>query len=60
MTATVSTYCGHCGLSLAGGAHEVCRRRAELEPPRYCIQCGRKLAVQVLPTGYVARCVRCG
>ena len=27
--------------------------------PRFCVNCGRKLAVQVLPTGYEARCVSC-
>ena len=30
-----------------------------LDPPRYCTRCGRKLKVQVLPTGYTATCVRC-
>ena len=60
MTATVSTYCGHCGLSLAGGAHEVCRRRAELEPPRYCSECGRRMVVQVTPDRWTARCAAHG
>ena len=60
MTATVSTYCGHCGLSLAGGAHEVCRRRAELEPPRYCSKCGRRMVVQVTPDRWTARCAAHG
>jgi hypothetical protein len=60
VTATVSTYCGHCGLSLAGGAHEVCRRRAELEPPRYCSECGRRMVVQVTPDRWTARCAAHG
>jgi hypothetical protein len=60
VTATVSTYCGHCGLSLAGGAHEVCRRRAELEPPRYCSECGRRMVVQVAPDRWTARCAAHG
>jgi hypothetical protein len=50
-------YCSGCGRPLADGMHVRCSR--PLDPPRYCEQCGRKLAVQVLPTGYVARCVRC-
>ncbi len=56
----MSTYCGHCGLSLAGGAHEVCRRRAELEPPRYCSECGRRMVVQVTPDRWTARCAAHG
>jgi hypothetical protein len=60
VTATVSTYCGHCGLSLAGGAHEVCRWRAELEPPRYCSECGRRMVVQVTPDRWTARCAAHG
>jgi len=60
VTATVSTYCGHCGLSLAGRAHEVCRRRAELEPPRYCSECGRRMVVQVTPDRWTARCAAHG
>jgi hypothetical protein len=49
-------YCDGCGRSQAG--HESCRTITD--PPRYCVRCGRKLAVQVLPTGYTARCVSCG
>jgi hypothetical protein len=56
VTATVTTYCGHCGLSLAGRAHEVCARRLELEPPRYCSECGRRMVVQVTPDHWAARC----
>lgn len=36
------------------------RRRAATDPPRFCPACGRKLAVQVLPIGWTARCVSCG
>ncbi|HLM96142.1 MAG TPA: hypothetical protein VK283_07485 [Acidimicrobiales bacterium] len=28
----------------------------ELDPPRFCTKCGRRMAVTVTPTGYVARC----
>jgi len=28
----------------------------DLDPPRFCTECGRRLAVQVYPTRVVARC----
>jgi hypothetical protein len=49
-------YCDGCGVSHPD--HATCRKLTD--PPRYCVRCGRKLAVQVLPTGYTARCVTCG
>jgi hypothetical protein len=51
-----STYCGRCGKPEVGGDHAVCLRALALEPPRYCAQCRRRLIVQVLPTGWTARC----
>ena len=33
---------------------------AGLEPPRYCQLCGRRMKVQVRPTGWVAECSRHG
>ena len=27
-----------------------------LDPPRFCPECGRRMAVTVIPTGWVARC----
>ena len=48
-------YCGHCG-EPAPAPHPACVARLSLEPPRYCTQCRRRLIVQVLPTGYRARC----
>ena len=51
----VVPFCGHCG-EPAPSAHPVCVERLRLEPPRYCAQCRRRLIVQVLPTGYTARC----
>ena len=48
-------YCGHCGEPLTV-PHQRCAERLELEPPRYCPECRRRLIVQVLPTGYLARC----
>ena len=49
-------YCGRCGEPEAAGGHEPCRAFAELEPPRYCARCRRRMVVQVLPRGWTARC----
>jgi hypothetical protein len=54
-TDTVVPYCGHCGEPRTA-PHPACEARLELEPPRYCPQCRRRLIVQVLPVGYTARC----
>jgi hypothetical protein len=56
----MAAFCGHCGLLLDGGAHEACARRLELEPPRYCPECGRRMVVQVTPDHWTARCVEHG
>lgn len=48
--------CGHCGESLADRAHDDCRRMLTLEPPRFCPACGRRMVVQVTPTGWSATC----
>jgi GNAT superfamily N-acetyltransferase len=53
-------YCDQCGEPLTGEGHERCRRGRELEPPRYCPQCRRRMVVQVAPTGWTARCVEHG
>ncbi|HEY7048740.1 MAG TPA: hypothetical protein VH373_16080 [Jatrophihabitantaceae bacterium] len=50
-------YCDRCG---ERGVHAECRRARELEPPRYCAQCRRRMVVQVTPTGWTARCVEHG
>jgi hypothetical protein len=42
------------------GDHAACRRALVLEPPRYCGECRRRLIVQVLPTGWTARCSKHG
>ncbi|MFD3812443.1 hypothetical protein [Rhodococcus sp. NPDC058639] len=50
------------GAELAEGV-EIERRlgvRLGLEPPRYCVQCGRRMVVQVVPDGWWARCSRHG
>lgn len=54
-------FCDRCGDPIAdGGAHEACVRARELEPPRYCARCRRRMIVQVTPTGWHARCVEHG
>ncbi|MCY4068467.1 MAG: hypothetical protein OXE79_05080 [Acidimicrobiaceae bacterium] len=32
----------------------------DFDPPRYCDSCGAWLATAVSPTGWTARCRRCG
>lgn len=51
-----SPFCGHCGSPLAEGDHAVCARRLELEPPRFCPACRRRMVVQVTPDRWTARC----
>jgi hypothetical protein len=53
---TGSSYCGRCGRPQSDGDHAACVQALALEPPRYCAQCRRRLIVQVLPTGWTARC----
>ncbi len=66
MTGTAA-YCGHCGREIGsdpadarGDEHAACRRRLEMEPPRYCARCARRMKVQVTPTGWSAECVAHG
>jgi hypothetical protein len=60
MTAVALTYCGRCGEPADAGDHAACARALSLEPPRYCTACRRRMVVQVLPTGWRARCVEHG
>jgi hypothetical protein len=54
-------FCDRCGGRLAeGGEHEPCVAARELEPPRFCRACGRRMKVQVLPAGWRAVCVEHG
>jgi hypothetical protein len=53
-------FCDRCGAPEPEGDHESCRRARELEPPRYCPTCRRRLKVQVLPGGWRAECVEHG
>ena len=48
--------CMRCGQPRAAGDHAACDAASALEPPRYCGQCGRRMVVQVVPTGWTARC----
>ena len=53
-------YCGHCGELLDAADHERCRMLLELEPPRFCVHCRRRMKVQVIPRGWSAECVEHG
>ena len=53
-------WCGQCGQELTAEGHAACRRAAELDPPRFCGSCRRRMVVQVTPTGWTARCVEHG
>jgi ribosomal protein S18 acetylase RimI-like enzyme len=52
----LAPWCGFCGQELTPEGHAACRRAAELDPPRYCPLCRRRMVVQVVPTGWSARC----
>jgi hypothetical protein len=54
------SYCDRCGGTTDAGDHDGCRRARVLEPPRYCPACRRRLVVQIIPTGWTARCVEHG
>ena len=51
--ARLPRFCRHCGRS-ATECSESCGR--PLDPPHFCPRCGRKLVVQVAPTGHRAHC----
>ncbi|MQA83974.1 MAG: GNAT family N-acetyltransferase [Streptosporangiales bacterium] len=53
-------YCDHCGCTLTEADHAACRRARLMEPPRYCSYCRRRMAVQVTPHGWTARCAEHG
>jgi hypothetical protein len=53
-------WCGQCGEAVAEGDHARCARRAELEPPRWCVHCRRRMKVQVTPGAWTATCVQHG
>lgn len=51
---TPDPFCRWCGQP-AGGCDQVSCAR-ELDPPRSCPTCGRRLRVVVIPTGFTATC----
>jgi hypothetical protein len=53
-------WCDRCGQALDEGTHAACAAARELEPPRFCPRCRRRMKVQVLPTGWSAVCVEHG
>ncbi|MEQ3539185.1 hypothetical protein WHI96_10155 [Pseudonocardia tropica] len=53
-------YCDQCGAPEGTPDHPRCAARRELEPPRFCPDCARRMAVQVDPVGWTARCSRHG
>ncbi|MFA1540859.1 biotin synthase auxiliary protein BsaP [Actinomadura monticuli] len=57
-------YCDRCGEPAAegdpAGDHAGCRAAREMEPPRYCAHCRRRMVVQVTPLGWTARCAEHG
>ncbi len=53
---SATQYCGRCGEPVAAGTHTECQSALELEPPRYCVHCRRRMVVQVVPTGWTAHC----
>ncbi|MFC8849770.1 MULTISPECIES: hypothetical protein [unclassified Micromonospora] len=57
---TTGVWCDRCGEPADGGDHAACRSARELEPPRFCARCRRRMKVQVLPVGWAAVCVEHG
>jgi hypothetical protein len=59
-TPVTAAFCDQCGEPSGDGTHPRCAARRELEPPRYCPDCARRMVVQVDPVGWTARCSRHG
>jgi hypothetical protein len=57
---SITDYCDRCGGRVADGDHAQCAAARELEPPRYCANCGRRTVVKVTPQGWSSRCARHG
>jgi hypothetical protein len=53
---TAVLFCDRCGQPADSRSHARCTQARELEPPRYCPACRRRLVVQVTPTGWSAKC----
>jgi hypothetical protein len=52
-------YCDRCG-EAPSKDHTACAAARQLEPPRFCPECRRRMKVQVVPTGWSATCVEHG
>jgi hypothetical protein len=54
-------FCERCGAAL--DAHGECERAGRpgsaLDPPRFCVHCGGRMTIQVLPGAYEASCLGC-
>lgn len=48
------------GTAAPSPAHRQCLSSLQWEPPRFCVQCGRRLKVQVTPLGWRTECSRHG
>ncbi|MEJ8277791.1 hypothetical protein [Pseudonocardia spirodelae] len=55
-----AAFCDQCGDPADAPGHPRCAARRELEPPRFCPDCARRMVVQVDPVGWTARCSRHG
>ncbi|NYT96383.1 hypothetical protein [Salinispora sp. H7-4] len=55
-----ASWCDRCGTPAGEGDHTACQAARQLEPPRYCGHCRRRMKVQVLPVGWAAVCVEHG
>ncbi|NCY17347.1 MAG: hypothetical protein EBX39_11390 [Actinobacteria bacterium] len=51
---STDTFCRWCGTAVA--EHPALECRLELDPPRFCPTCGRRLRVLVTPSGWRATC----
>ncbi len=47
------TYCGHCGEAVDARDHSRCDELLQMEPPRFCAECRRRMVVQVTPARLV-------
>ena len=55
-----SVFCDRCGRPAADSGHEACAVAREMEPPRFCPRCARRMKVQVTPLSWTAVCVEHG
>ncbi|GAA1007539.1 hypothetical protein GCM10009551_087790 [Nocardiopsis tropica] len=60
MTDQDPVYNEYTGKPLAEGGPVFEAARLGLEPPRFCGHCARRMIVQIVPDGWVARCSRHG